>query len=124
MVKFTYLDRHWANIKKDYNKKLDELWSQGKVVYEDLNVVDIIKQHTNEHINCTNENKQMNKHVVLFYLYFVFNVSFRIAILFSLSGYCLVVTRYINVSQKMFDKLAWNICSFAFSLIADMIFSS
>ena len=55
MVKFTYLDRHWANIKKDYNKKLDELWSQGKVVYEDLNVVDIIKQHTNrKYVTLTN----------------------------------------------------------------------
>ena len=55
MVKFTYLDRHWANIKKDYNKNLDELWSQGKVVYEDLNVVDIIKQHTNrKYVTLTN----------------------------------------------------------------------
>ena len=57
-------------------------------------------------------------HLVMFYLYFVFNVSFKIAILFSLSGYCLVVSRYINVSQKMFDKLSWNICSFAFSILA------
>ena len=55
MVKFTYLDRHWANIKKDYNKNLDSLWSQGKVVYEDLNVVDIIKQHTNrKYVTLTN----------------------------------------------------------------------
>ena len=47
MIKFVYLDRHWAMIKKHYNKDLDELWSQGRVVYEDLKVVDLIKQHIN-----------------------------------------------------------------------------
>ena len=47
MIKFVYLDRHWAMIKKHYNKDLDALWSQGRVVYENLKVVDIIKQHTN-----------------------------------------------------------------------------
>ena len=55
MVKFTYLDRHWANIKNHYYEELDGLWSQGKVVYEDLNVVDLIKQHTNrKYVSLTN----------------------------------------------------------------------
>ena len=41
MIKFVYLDRHWSMIKKDYAKNLNQLWSQGKVVYEDLQVVDL-----------------------------------------------------------------------------------
>jgi len=55
MVKFIYLDRHWAMIKKHYIKNLDQIWSQGKVVYEDLQVVDLIKQHTNrKYVTLTN----------------------------------------------------------------------
>ena len=55
MIKFVYLDRHWANIKHHYYEGLDDLWSQGKVVYEDLNVVDLIKQHTNrKYVTLTN----------------------------------------------------------------------
>ena len=55
MIKFVYLDRHWSMIKKDYAKNLNELWSQGKVVYEDLHVVDLIKQHTNrKYVTLTN----------------------------------------------------------------------
>ena len=55
MIKFVYLDRHWANIKHHYYEELDDLWSQGKVVYEDLNVVDLIKQHTNrKYVTLTN----------------------------------------------------------------------
>ena len=55
MIKFVYLDRHWAMIKKHYNKDLDALWSHGRVVYEDLKVVDLIKQHINrKHVALTN----------------------------------------------------------------------
>ncbi len=55
MVKFINLDRHWINIKADYQEKLDTLWSSGQVVFQDLEVADIIKAQTNrKYVSLTN----------------------------------------------------------------------
>ena len=34
MIKFVYLDRHWQNIKQQYLKELNDMWSKGNVVYQ------------------------------------------------------------------------------------------
>ena len=46
MIKFVYLDRHWQNIKQQYLKELNDMWSKGNVVYQSESVERVICEHT------------------------------------------------------------------------------